>query len=166
MVKKYIYMGLLCAVLFSCSYSVYSNAYPHLKKIAVRAFDNSTTEFDLGDKVLNGLSERFQNDGRLKLVTQQPDCTLEGALLRLDEDIYSFDSGNNVQDYMLRLTCSYTFTDLTTNQVIHENKNLVLTEAYAVSDGSTAKSQTKEEAISELISQLFKDIVQNSLEAW
>ena len=166
MVKKFIWFGLLCAVLFSCSYSVYSNAYPHLKKIAVRAFENRTSEFDLGDKVLNGLSEQFQKDGRLKLVTQQPDCTLEGEITSLDENVFSYDSGNNVQDYMLRLTCSVTFTDLINNQTIYENKNLVLSEAYAVSSESTAKSKSKEEATDELITQLFRNIVQNSLETW
>jgi hypothetical protein len=166
MVKKFVCLGLLLAVLFGCSYSVYSNAYPHLKKIAVRAFENRSNQFDLGDKVLNRLSESFQNDGRLKLVTQQPDCTLEGSIQSFDENIYSFDSGNNVQDYMLRLTCSVTFTDLIENSVIYENKNLVLTEPYAVSASSTAKSKSKEEATDELISQLFKTIVQNSLETW
>lgn len=166
MVKKFVCLGLLCAVLLGCSYSVYSNAYPHLKKIAVRAFENLSPEFELGDKVLNGLSQKFQSDGRLKLVTQQPDCTLEGSILNFEENINSFDSGNNVQDYMLRLTCSVVFTDLVNNQVIYENKSLLLTEPYAVSAASTAKSKSKEEATDELIDKLFKTIVQNSLETW
>ena len=166
MVKKFICPALLCLVLFSCSYSVYSNAYPHLKKIAVRAFDNRSSEFDLGDKVLNGLSQKFQSDGRLKLVTQQPDCALEGTITSLTEDVYSFDSGNNIQDYMLNLRCSVTFTDLINNEVIYENKSMTKSEAYAVSPASTAKSQSKEEALDELIDKVFKDIIQNSLEKW
>ena len=168
MVKKYICFGLLAAVLFGCSYSVYSNAYPHLKKIAVRSFENRSSQFDLGDTVLNGLTQQFSRDGRLKLVTQQPDCTLEGSILDWNESVYSYDSGNNVQDYMLRLTCSVTFTDLVNNQVIYENKNLALTEPYAVSPDSpsTAKSRSKEEATDELIERLFTTIIQNSLETW
>lgn len=166
MVKKFIWFGMLCAVLFGCSYSVYSNAYPHLKKIAVRAFENRSTQFDLGDIVLNGLSERFQSDGRLKLVTQQPDCALEGSIASLEENVYSYDSGNNVQDYMLRLTCSVTFTDLINNQAIYENKNLVLSEPYAVSEESTATARSKEEALDELVEKLFNNIIQNSLETW
>ena len=166
MVKKFVCLGLLLAVLSGCSYSVYSNAYPHLKKIAVRAFENRSTEFDLGDRVLNGLTSQFQSDGRLKLVTQQPDCSLEGVIQSLDETIYSYDSGNNVQDYMLRLSCSVTFTDLVNNDVIYENKSLTLSEPYAVSEASTARSRSKEEALDELVSQLFKTIIQNSLETW
>lgn len=166
MVKKFIYLGLLSAVLFGCSYSVFSNAYPHLKKIAVRPFENQSSQFDLGDTVLNGLTGQFIRDGRLKLVTQQPDCSLEGSLLNFSETVYSYDSGNNVQDYMLRLTCSITFTDLVNNQVIYENKSLTLTEPYALTSESTAKSRNKEEATNELIKRLFTTIIQNSLETW
>ena len=166
MVKRFIWFGLLSAVLLGCSYSVYSNAYPHLKKIAVRPFENQSSQFDLGDTVLNGLTQQFSRDGRLKLVTQQPDCTLEGSILGWDESVYGYDSGNNVQDYMLRLTCSVTFTDLIENSVIYENKNLVLTEPYAVSASSTAKSKSKEEATNELVERLFSTIIQNSLETW
>jgi hypothetical protein len=166
MVKKFIWLGLLSAVLFGCSYSVYSNAYPHLKKIAVRAFDNQSTQFDLGDRVLNGLTNEFTQDGRLKLVTQQPDCTLEGSILSFEENVNNYDSGNNVLDYRLTLRCNVVMTDLINNEVIFDGKGLVLTEAYAVAPGSTAESATKEEATDELITQLFEKIVQNSLEKW
>ncbi len=166
MVKKFIYLALLLTVLSACSYSVYSNAYPHLKKIAVRAFENRSVEFALGDLLLNGLTAEFQSDGRLKLVSQQPDCTLEGAIISFDENIYSYDAANNIQDYQLKLIVSVTMTDLINNQVIYENKGLALTETYAVSDESSSKFQTKEEATDELISKLYKAIIQNSLESW
>ncbi|MDD4224627.1 MAG: LPS assembly lipoprotein LptE [Candidatus Cloacimonetes bacterium] len=134
----------------------------------MRSFENQSSQFDLGDTVLNGLTQQFSRDGRLKLVTQQPDCTLEGTILDFAESVYSYDSGNNVQDYMLRLSCSVTFTDLINNEVIYENKNLALSEAYAVTPDSpsTAKSRSKEEATDELIERLFSTIIQNSLETW
>lgn len=168
MVKKFICLGLLFAVLWGCSYSVFSNAYPHLKNIAVRPFENRSSQFDLGDTVTDGLTQKFSRDGRLKLVTQQPDSTLEGEILDFSESVYSYDSANNVQDYMLRLSCSVVFTDLINNEVIYENKNLALTEPYAApgQSSSTAKSKTKEEATDELITRLFNTIIQNSLETW
>ncbi|HOH81893.1 MAG TPA: LptE family protein, partial [Candidatus Syntrophosphaera thermopropionivorans] len=90
-----------------------------MKKVAIRPFENKSTEFELGDIVYNGLVKEFQEDGRLKLVTQQPDCVIEGTILKWEEDVYSYDSWNNVQDYMLRLTCSVVFTDLINNQIIY-----------------------------------------------
>ncbi|HQQ67862.1 MAG TPA: hypothetical protein PLX77_03440, partial [Candidatus Cloacimonadota bacterium] len=66
MVKKIIYITLILVLLSSCYYSVYSNAYPHLKKIRVEPFTNRSSEFALAEKALNDLSLAIRNDGRLK----------------------------------------------------------------------------------------------------
>lgn len=166
MVKKYIIPALLLLLLSSCFYSVYSNAQPHLKKIRVQAFDNRSTEFALGETLLSGLNKKFRDDGRLKLVTIDPDCTLEGTISSFSEKVYSYDAANQVQDYQVQMTVAVTFTDLVKNQVLYENKNLTISELYAVSTGGTARFKSKEEAIDELINKLFQTIMQNSLESW
>lgn len=166
MVKKYICFATLFLVLFGCSYSVYSNAYPHLKKIRVLPFENRSSEFELGDKALDMLTRSFRDDGRLRLVTQAADCQIEGAILTWGEDVYSFDAANNVQDYQIRMSFSVTFTDLIRNETIYENKNLLLSETYAVSEFSTSKNRSKGDAIDEIFRSLFRTIIQNSLETW
>jgi hypothetical protein len=166
MVKKFIVFMLVMLILGGCSYSVYSNAYPHLKRMQLMAFDNKSSEFTLGDIVINNLSNSFREDGRLRLVTRQPDCQLEGSILSFSEKIYSYDTANNVQDYMVAITFSVTFTDLTKNTALYENKSLTVSEMYAVSDESTSRFKTKDEAINEICSKLFKNIMQNTLETW
>lgn len=166
MVKRFILASLILALLGGCYYSVYSNAYPHLKKIRVEPFENQTAEFGLADKALNGLSLSLRNDGRLKLVTQNPDCSLEGKIVSFEEKIYSYDSANQVQDYQLIMVLNLSFTDLIKNEVIYENSSLRIAEIYKVSDDSTARFETKEEALSEIFSSIFKTVIQNSLEAW
>ena len=166
MVKKFIYLWWIATLLSGCAYSVYSNAYPHLKKVRVEAFENQSSDFEIASTLLNQLSLEFRNDGRLKLVTQNPDCALEGNILSYTEDIYSYDAANQVQDYQLRLLVSVTFTDLINNSVLYENRNLQVSEIYKVSDESSARWNTKAEAEEELIKGLFRIIVQNSLEAW
>jgi len=166
MVKKFVIISLIFLLLSGCFYSVYSNAYPHLKKIRVVAFDNRSTEFALGETMLAGLTKQIREDGRLKLVTKDPDCSLEGSIISFSEKIYSYDAANQVQDYQVLLTVSVTFTDLVKNQVLYENKNLVVSELYSVSTGGTARFKTKEEATDEIIKKLFQTIMQNSLERW
>lgn len=166
MVKRIIVPTLVLLVLWGCSYSVFSNAYPHLKKIRVAPFENASTEFDIAEKVYTGLNTEFRNDGRLKPVTQQPDCLLEGSVLSFEEKIFSYDAANSVQDYQLRLTVKVTFTDLVRNEAIYENGSLLVTETYAVSPSSTSRFKTKEEATDELIKTLFSTIIQNCLERW
>jgi hypothetical protein len=166
MVKKIIIYILVMLGLAGCSYSVYSNAYPQLKHIQLMAFENKSSEFTLGDIVINSLSNSFRDDGRLRLVTKNADCQLDGSILNFNEKIYSYDSANNVQDYMETITFSVTFTDLTKNTVLYENKSLTLSEMYAVSNESTSRFKTKDEAINEICSKLFKNIMQNTLESW
>ena len=166
MVKKFIYPVLLLLILSSCFYSVYSNAYPHLRKIRILAFENRTSEYGLGDKLLNYLNREIRNDGRLKIVTEDPDCTLEGAILSFSESVYSYDTANQIQDYQLAMVVSDTFTDLINNTVLYENNALTVTELYAVAEGGTAKFKTKEEAVEELIAKLYRTVLQNSIEGW
>nr|MDK2850240.1 hypothetical protein [Candidatus Cloacimonadota bacterium] len=166
MVKRFIFASMILVVMAGCYYSVYSNAYPHLKNIRVEPFENKSAEFGLSDKALNDLSSLVRNDGRLKMVTQDPDCSLEGTIVSFEEKIYSYNSANQVQDYQLIMVISVIFTDLVRNEVIYENPALRVTELYKVSDDSTARFSSKEEALSEIFSNVFKTVVQNSLEAW
>jgi hypothetical protein len=166
MVKKFILFSLTVLLICGCSYSVHSNAYPHLKRIQLMAFENKSSEFSLGDIVINALSKSFQEDGRLRQVTQQPDCQLEGSILSYSEKIYSYDAANNIQDYNVTITFSVTFTDLVNNKVLYDSKSLALSELYFVSEGSTSRFKTKDEAIQEICSKLFKNIMQNTLESW
>jgi len=166
MVKKIILFLQIIFLLSGCSYSVYSNAYPHLKRIQLLAFDNRSSEFSLGDIVYNNLSALFREDGRLRLVTQQPDCQLEGSILSFSEKIYSYDAANNIQDYTIVISFSLVFTDLINNKVLYENKNLSVSEIYAVSDESTSRFKTKEEALDEICDKLFRTLMQETLESW
>jgi hypothetical protein len=145
---------------------VYSNAYPHLKRVQLLALENKSSEFSLGETVANRLSTAFGDDGRLRLVTQQPDCQVEGSILSFQEKIYSYDAANTVQDYNVIISFKITFTDLKNNQVLYENQNLTLSEVYKVGTESTSRFATRQEAIDEICSKLFKTIMQNTLETW
>jgi hypothetical protein len=137
-----------------------------LKRIQLLAFDNQSTEFTIGDIVFNNLSGAYREDGRLRLVTQQPDCQLEGSIISFSEKVYSYDTANNVQDYMVVISFSVVFTDLINNTVLYENKNLTVSEIYAVSEESTSRFKSRDEATTEICDKLFKTIMQNTLESW
>lgn len=166
MVKKIILVSSILLLLSGCFYSVYSNAHPHLKKIKVEPFENLTTEFALADKALNELAFKIQSDGRLKTVTVDADCVLEGKISSFEEKIYSYNSANQVQDYQISVVLDIKFTDLTKNEVLYQNSGLRLSENYKVAEGSTAKYESKEEALSEIFTNIFKQVIQNTLEAW
>lgn len=166
MVKKYILFALIFSLFSGCYYSVYSNAYPHLKTIRMDTFENRSAEFALEDKALADISLAIRNDGRLKVVTANPDCVIEGKIISFEEKIYSYNSANQVQDYQISIVFDIIFTDLSQNEDIYKNSTLRVAETYKVADGSTSRFETKDEALSEIFKQVFKQVVQNTLEAW
>ncbi len=166
MVKTFITITMLLIILFGCSYSVYSNTYPHLKKVRIAAFENRSSSFEIGENIFSGLNLQFRNDGRLKPVTQDPDCLIEGVINSFEENIHSYDASNKIQDYRLTLSLSISFTDLSKNETIWENKALSLSQTYAVGQAATSKNKSREEATDALIKDLFDTIIRNSLERW
>jgi hypothetical protein len=167
MVKKFIvYLGIIF-LLAGCSYSVYSNAYPYLKTILIHPFPNKTVEYALADDLLNSLNSKFQQDARLRPVSLSPDCQLEGSILDFQEKVFSYDENNSVEEYQVQILFSITLTDLVKNQVIYENKSLLITERYAAREGvTTTRFKSKQEAEQEIFQRLFDEILKHSLESW
>ena len=110
--------------MFACSYSLRTNQYPYLKSIRIIPVENRTTESDIDLEVFEYLTDSFQKDGRLLLVTTDQNVTLESAILFYEEVIYSSDSANNVEEYKVRINFSVKMTDLINDKVLYENKNL------------------------------------------
>ena len=76
------YILVVCAILIcGCTYSVFYNAYPHLKTIYVVPFENNTSEYALAQDFQSSLVNQFQSDGRLKISTLSPDARIEGSIL-------------------------------------------------------------------------------------
>ncbi|HNW99865.1 MAG TPA: LptE family protein [Candidatus Cloacimonadota bacterium] len=154
-------------ILTGCSYSFHSTAYPNLKKILIQPFENKTAEYYLGDDLLVSLTNQFRDDGRLRPVTLTPDCQLEGTILDFSNLPFSYDQSNSIQEYQVKILFSVTLTDLQSNQVIYENKSLLISENYSViSNEGTSSFKTKLEAEKQIYVDLFQNILKNSLESW
>ncbi|HOQ79441.1 MAG TPA: LptE family protein [Candidatus Cloacimonadota bacterium] len=166
MVKRIYYLFLLLLFLSGCSYSVYTSEYPHLKTILVQPFENKTVEYTLGQDAQNSLVNAFMKDGRLKINTQNPDAELRGEILDFRKRIFSYDNAGSVEEYQIQILFSVTFYDLKLNNEIYANKNLLLTRTYNPTSDNINVEKTEEEAINKILSNLFDDIIKNTLENW
>jgi len=151
-------------LIMSCSYSVYTTGYPHLKTIQVLPVENQTSSYDLRDMVFNSLVDNYQSDGRLKLVGMSPDCQLECRILDYTNKIISY-SGSSIDEYEVRVLFDITFTDLKKNQVIWQNGSLMQSERYSLTDENSLYN-SEEDAQEEITSKLFDTIMKNTLEEW
>ncbi len=169
MVKKFIKIFIIISfiAMFGCSYSFRTNQYPYLKSIRLVPVENKTTESDIDLEVFEYLSDSFQRDGRLLLVTESPDVLLETAVILYEEIIYSSDSANNVEEYQVKMNFSVKMTDLVNDSVLYENKNLALFKRYSVNNAVTsAEYDNRQDAEEGIFEDLFTKIIQNTLEDW
>jgi hypothetical protein len=162
--NRIIFISFIIALLSSCSYSVYSTGYPHLKTIAIIPFQNSTTEYQLENDLFLDLSERFQQDGRLSLVTFSSDCQLEGKILDYSNKIFSYNS-EGIEQYQIKILFTIIFTDLKKNNILMKNDALVLSEEYSSND-ENAEFSTEEGARKKIYKDLFDMILRETLEQW
>jgi hypothetical protein len=151
-------------LLCSCSYSVYSSGYPHLKSISIIPFVNHTTEYDLDDALLVDLSENFERDGRLNIVGLSPDSQLEGEILDYSNKIHSY-GDTEIDEYEVKILFKIVFYDLVKNRIIYQNDSLLLKEVYSPTNENNEFS-SEEEAKNEIYNDLFDTIVKLSLEEW
>jgi len=166
---KILYIKGLIAVLIiisGCTYSLRMNQYPHLRDIMIVPFENDTIELFLEEELRNSIISSFQQDGRLRIAYDNPDSRIEGKILDYSSTIYGYSIDQNIEEYQVKLVMEITFTDLVRNEVIWENKSLMITERYAPQTTMSVKWQNEEEARNEIFKELFKVIIRNSLEAW
>jgi len=166
MVKKFIIIFIIVLFAAGCSYSVYTSEYPHLKTIQVIPFENKTSEYYLSQDSQNELVRLFISDGRLKINTQNPDCTLKGSILDYKKKIYSYDNSGNIKEYQVSILFTLEFYDIKYAKIIYESKSLVLSRTYTPNSNSENILKTKEEAVNKIYSDLFDNIIKNTLESW
>lgn len=155
---------LFIALVIGCSYSVYTTGYPHLKTMQLLPIENQTSEYELRDIVLNSLIKQYEQDGRLKSVGMSPDCQLKCTILDYSNKIVTY-SGSTVDEYEVKILFDVTFTDMKKNEIIWENRSLLLSETYSPSD-ENSKYKTEVEAQQEIAINLFDTIMKNTLEEW
>ena len=155
---------LFISLIIGCSYSVYTTGYPHLKTMQLLPVENQTGEYELRDIVLNSLIQQYEQDGRLKSVGMSPDCQLQCTILDYSNKIVTY-SGSTVDVYEVKILFDVTFTDMKKNDVLWENKSLMLSETYSSSD-ENSKFTSEVEAQEEIAVQLFETIMKNTLEEW
>jgi hypothetical protein len=161
---KKIVIYLMILVLTGCSYAFRSSAFPHIKTVAIGEFDNSTVQYGLEEAISLALTQKFQSDGRLKIVTINSDAILAGEIKDYTNKIFTFDE-TGAEEYQVRILFRILFTDLVRNEVIWQIDNLILSEKYsAVNTFSTFKTEV--EAQTEIFDKLFKAILRNTLEEW
>ena len=167
MKKLLIYLICIYASLAAgCSYSLFLNTMPHLRNVQIYTFENNTSEYAIAQDFQNYLVNQFQRDGRLKITTIEPDSFVEGTILDYKHEIFSYDNYGNISEYRVSILFSLQMTDLRMQEVIYENKSLLLSEPYSLNSENPDVLKSEIEAQEKVFEKAFDTIIRNTLEAW
>lgn len=176
---------LLCVFAAGCGYSIHSSLEEGYQTIFVSAFQNQSREYDLQAPLTNAIIRKFINDGRLRVVARErADLLLEGVILDYQLKGLSFDSDDDVTQFLGAITAGVRLTDRKSGEILWQAPGMTgettfFTRAGAASADRlrgntevllpTVRSfQTDEEnqAASEALEQLASDIFYRTVDPW
>ncbi|MCK4666704.1 LptE family protein [Candidatus Dependentiae bacterium] len=164
---------LIIILLSGCGYQFLPNMPEHLKTTYVPVFKNNTIQFGIGSNLTNELINELNLDGTLKKVSKdKADSEFKGEVIEFRQVPVSFYEDKTVKEYRIFVKIYIEFWDIKKSKKIWSG-NLSRNENYIVrqylSQETIARSgvfYSKEEAISEIVKGLSRDIVSRTVEGW
>lgn len=147
-------------VMAGCAYKSEYKLPPHIKKIAIPIFGNDTYEYGAENSLTDAVIESFLTDGRLKVVSlKDADAVLQGAVSGYGKDVLSYDDYDVAEEYRVYIEADITLKDLTTGEILWEEKGMRETSTYWDTDTALQPRETEAEGKARAIDNLAKDIV-------
>jgi hypothetical protein len=157
--------GVLAGTAPGCYSFSGSNLPGHIKTIAVPTIENETLEPGIEQEVTTGLTNRFLDDGRLKIGrANSADARLDARLTRYENKVNNYSAAQEPLDYIVVMSLDVQMRDQVKNRELWAQENLTATAIYVPGGGGalTSENQARAQAISDLAS----DVVNRTLEQW
>jgi hypothetical protein len=139
---------------------------PHIKAIAVKPFENETSQPGIGNKLWLATTDEFIRDGRIRYVDDEAkaDGVVVGTIRQYRETELSHDANLVPLEYQLWIVMDLKFLDRTNNQYLWEEPLLEQKLRYFTETQPGGK--TVEEAREELWDRFSTDIVRRTIEGF
>jgi predicted small lipoprotein YifL len=138
----------------------------NIKTIAVRPFENTTSQPEIGQKLWLATTQEFVRDGRIAYTDDEnkADGVVVGTISQYLETELSHDVNLIPREYQLWVIMNLKFLDRTKNQYLWEEPALEQKLRYFVETEPGGK--TAEEAREELWDRFSQDIVRRTIEGF
>ncbi len=139
---------------------------PHIKSIAVRPFENETSQPGIGNKLWLATTDEFIRDGRIAYVgdEKKADGIVIGTIKQYKETELSHDVNLVPLEYQRWIIMDLKFLDRANNQLLWDEPNLEQKLRYFVETEPGGK--TVEQAREELWERFANDIVRRTIEGF
>jgi hypothetical protein len=138
----------------------------HIKTIAVRPFENTTSQPEIGQKLWLATTQEFVRDGRIAYSDseEKADGVVVGTITQYRETELSHDVNLIPREYQIWVIMNLKFLDRSNNQYLWEEPLLEQKLRYFVETEPGGK--TSEEAREELWDRFSRDIVRRTIEGF
>jgi hypothetical protein len=150
-------------LLCSCGYSSRTLLPVHIKKLCIPTFENDTTRYGIEQNVTTAVTEAFESDGRLSVVSEtDADAMLRGAIVGYQKGPLTFDRGQSVDEFKIEIVVSVEFEDLREGKVLWKEEAFRAWKSYKEGSADGGEDQALEAALVTLAS----DILSRTAEGW
>lgn len=109
----------------------------YIRTIGVPLFENDTTVFEIEQSLTQQVRSEFIGRGRYRVVAADTgvDALLTGAIRRVTIAPATFTAQQQASRYIFTVQADIEFRDLTTGEVLWENRSLSFSDEYDVASG-------------------------------
>ncbi len=163
--RSFFAVAFLSLLLFQgCGYHLVgkgSNLPGHIKTIAVPPLKSEVENFDLEQRMTEGITDEFVRRGQYKITSdmKKADAVLKGTIVDFSTKAISFDSQSRATRYEITVSADVSFRDLKEGTVIWENSNFTFREEYKSSTNLEDYYNREIEAIQKLSQDFAESLV-------
>ena len=132
--------ALVCSACSGCGYTLAGQGSflpDYIETVAIPTFGNNTSIFDVEQLLTQEVRTAFISRGSYRVQTEEPgaDATLIGTITDVRIAPASFSADQQASRYVFTLQASIEFRDLTTDEVVWEDRQMVFSDEYEVASG-------------------------------
>ena len=96
----------------SCGfYSLSGSLPPHIKTISIPMVENETAEFGIAENISDGIQERFNDEGILRVINNNADSILRGTVKKVTDGPYTYNKNESVSEYRYKIDVNIEWYD-------------------------------------------------------
>ncbi len=134
-------LALVCTTLSGCGYTLAGRGSflpDYIETVAIPMFGNNTAVFEVEQLLTQEVRTAFISRGSYRVQTEETgaDATLSGTITDIRIAPASFSADQQASRYVFTLRASIEFRDLTTDEIVWDDPQMVFSDEYEVASGT------------------------------
>ena len=134
-------LALVCTAFSGCGYTLAGRGSflpDYIETVAIPMFGNNTAVFEVEQLLTQEVRTAFISRGSYRVQTEETgaDATLSGTITDIRIAPASFSADQQASRYVFTLRASIEFRDLTTDEIVWDDPQMVFSDEYEVASGT------------------------------